>query len=88
MFLGLVAAMGLWSYRLGTRDAAEVPIIRAMEGPARIEPADPGGLQAAHQGLEVNAVLAGRPAPLPREHPARDGRSRRRWPPRTHRRAS
>jgi hypothetical protein len=65
LFLGLVALMGLWAYRLGTRDAAEVPIIRAMEGPARIEPADPGGLRPAHQGLEVNAVLAGQPAPAP-----------------------
>ena len=67
VFLGLVAALGLWSYRLGTRDAAEVPIIKAMEGPSRVEPEDPGGLKAAHQGLEVNAVLAGRPAPMPRE---------------------
>ncbi|MBA3325471.1 MAG: hypothetical protein H0T41_09515, partial [Rhodobacteraceae bacterium] len=65
LFLGLVAAMGLWAYRLGTRDAAEVPIIRAMEGPARVQPTDPGGLTAAHQGLEVNEVLAGRPAPVP-----------------------
>lgn len=62
VFLGLVAALGLWSWRLGTRDAGEVPIIRAMEGPARVEPADPGGARAAHQGLEVNAVLAGKPA--------------------------
>lgn len=62
VFLGLVAALGLWSYRLGTRDAAEVPIIKAIAGPARVEPADPGGLRAAHQGLEVNSVLAGKPA--------------------------
>ncbi len=61
LFLGVVGAMGLWAYRLGTRDAAEVPIIRAMEGPARIQPEDPGGLRAAHQGLEVNSVLAGQP---------------------------
>jgi hypothetical protein len=67
VFIGLIGALGLWSYRLGTRDAAEVPIIRAMEGPARVAPAEPGGLQAAHQGLEVNAVLAGRPAELPPE---------------------
>ncbi len=66
VFLGLVLALGMWSYRLGTRDAAEVPIIKAM-APARVEPADPGGLQAAHQGLEVNAVLAGKPAVAP-EH--------------------
>ncbi|HET9068827.1 MAG TPA: SPOR domain-containing protein [Amaricoccus sp.] len=69
LFLALIAALGLWSYRLGTRDAREVPIIKAMAGPARIEPENPGGLQAAHQGLEVNTVLAGRPAPLPRETP-------------------
>jgi hypothetical protein len=66
VFLGLVAAMALWSWRLGTRDAGEVPVIRAMDGPSRVQPDDPGGLQAAHQGLEVNAVLAGRPAPMPR----------------------
>jgi cell division septation protein DedD len=64
VFLGLVAGLGLWSYRLGTRDATEVPIIRAMEGPARVEPADPGGARAAHQGLEVNEVLAGAPAQI------------------------
>lgn len=62
VFLGMVAGLGLWSYRLGTRDAAEVPVIRAMAGPSRVEPEDPGGLRAAHQGLEVNDVLAGRPA--------------------------
>jgi hypothetical protein len=61
VFLGLIVGMSFWAYRLGTRDAAEVPIIRAMEGPARVQPADPGGLQAAHQGLEVNAILAGTP---------------------------
>jgi cell division septation protein DedD len=63
LFLGLVGMMALWAYRLGTRDAGEVPIIRAMEGPSRFQPEDPGGSTAAHQGLEVNAVLAGRPAP-------------------------
>jgi len=65
LFLALVGALGFWAYRLGTRDAAEVPVIRAMEGPLRVQPADPGGLQADHQGLEVNAVLAGDPAPAP-----------------------
>ena len=66
VFLGLVAALGVWAWNLGTRDAAEVPIIRAMEGPARIEPVDPGGEQASHQGLEVNSVLTGNPEPAPR----------------------
>lgn len=63
VFLCLVAGMGAWAWRLGTRDAAEVPVIKAMAGPSRVEPEQPGGLQAAHQGLEVNAVLAGQPAP-------------------------
>ena len=64
LFLGVIGAMGLWSYRLGTRDANEVPVIKAMAGPARVAPRDPGGATAAHQGLEVNSVLAGR-APVP-----------------------
>jgi hypothetical protein len=68
LFLGVIGAMGLWSYRLGTRDANEVPVIRAMAGPSRVAPEDPGGVTAAHQGLEVNSVLAGR-APVP--EPAR-----------------
>jgi hypothetical protein len=74
LFLALIAALALWSFRLGTRDAAAVPVIKAMAGPARIEPAEPGGTQAAHQGLEVNAVLAGRPAPMPRDVPAAEPR--------------
>jgi len=67
VFVGLVVGLGLWSWRLGTRDAAEVPVIRAMEGSSRVEPADPGGIRAAHQGLEVNGVLAGKPASLATE---------------------
>lgn len=69
VFLGLVVTLGIWSYRLGTRDATEVPIIKAM-APARVEPADPGGLQAAHQGLEVNGVLAGKPTIVASNAPA------------------
>ncbi|MFT3973602.1 MAG: SPOR domain-containing protein [Amaricoccus sp.] len=61
VFVGVIVVMGVWAWRLGTRDASEVPIIRAMEGPSRLQPSDPGGLQAAHQGLEVNAVLGGAP---------------------------
>ncbi len=69
VFLGLIAVLGLWSYRLGTRDASQVPIIKAMDGPTRIQPEDPGGLQAAHQGLEVNEVLGGSPATMPKDIP-------------------
>lgn len=67
VFVALVGGMGIWAYRLGTRDASEVPIIRAMQGPTGIAPADPGGYQAAHQGNEINRVLEGRAAPAPRK---------------------
>ena len=63
VFICLVGAMGVWAWRLGTRDAAEVPVIKAMAGPTRVEPEEPGGITTAHQGLEVNAVLAGQPPP-------------------------
>ncbi|MFO1106552.1 MAG: SPOR domain-containing protein [Amaricoccus sp.] len=67
LFLALVGAMGLWAYRLGTQDAAEVPVIKAMAGPTRVAPQDPGGREAAHQGLEVNAVLAGKTISVQKE---------------------
>lgn len=66
-FLVLAGGMAYWAYSLGTRDASSVPVIRAMEGPARVQPEDPGGLQAEHQGLEVNSVLGNTPAPTPRD---------------------
>jgi hypothetical protein len=56
--LALVAGIALWGYRLAVRDVAGVPVVRAMEGPMRIAPDDPGGEVAAHQGLAVNDVAA------------------------------
>ncbi len=61
----LIVSIVIWAYKLGVRDVREVPVIRAMEGPARTQPADPGGAQADHQGLEVNGVLAGNPDQAP-----------------------
>ena len=57
--LALVAGVGIWGYKLVARDVSGVPVVRALAGPMRIQPADPGGLQADHQGLAVNAVAAG-----------------------------
>lgn len=57
--VALVLGVGLWTYQLGQRDAMEVPIVRALEGPMRVEPQDPGGAVIAHQGLAVNEVLDG-----------------------------
>ncbi|KPQ04790.1 MAG: Sporulation related domain [Rhodobacteraceae bacterium HLUCCA12] len=56
--VALLAGVGVWSYRLMVRDVAGVPVIRALEGPVRVSPSDPGGRQAAYQGLSVNAVAA------------------------------
>ncbi len=54
--IALVVGLVYWVFQLGTRNPNEIPIIRAMEGPARTQPDNPGGIQANHQGLAVNAV--------------------------------
>jgi hypothetical protein len=64
--LGLVVGMGVWAFQLTMRDVSGVPVIRALEGPMRVPPADPGGTQAAHQGLAVNRIAEGaEAAPAP-----------------------
>lgn len=54
LLVGLVA----WGYELTQREVGRVPVLRAMDGPMRIAPEDPGGIAAAHQGLSVAAVPA------------------------------
>ncbi|MHC0052665.1 SPOR domain-containing protein [Actibacterium sp. D379-3] len=54
----LVVGLAVWGYRLTVRDVSGVPVVRALEGPMRIAPEDPGGSQADHQGLAVNRVAA------------------------------
>ena len=54
--LALVLGVGVWGYKLAVRDVTGVPVIRALEGPMRIAPNDPGGEVAAHQGLAVNSI--------------------------------
>lgn len=56
--VGLLAGVGVWSYKLMVRDVTGVPVIRALAGPMRVSPEDPGGRQAAYQGLAVNTVAA------------------------------
>jgi hypothetical protein len=56
--LTLIAGIGVWGYKLVLRDVSGVPVVRAMEGPMRIAPDDPGGELAQHRGLAVNAVAA------------------------------
>ncbi|TCO72491.1 SPOR domain-containing protein [Rhodovulum euryhalinum] len=56
--LSLVAGLCVWGYQIMVRDVSGVPVVRALEGPMRIAPEDPGGQQAEHQGLAVNSVAA------------------------------
>ena len=56
--VALVLGLGLWGYQLAVRDVAGVPVMRALVGPMRIAPADPGGNEASNQGLSVNAIAA------------------------------
>ncbi|MBF9059594.1 hypothetical protein HKCCSP123_10415, partial [Rhodobacterales bacterium HKCCSP123] len=60
--LGLVVGMGVWAFQLTMRDVSGVPVIRALDGPMRVPPADPGGTQAEHQGLAVNRIAEGEEA--------------------------
>lgn len=56
--LALIAGIGVWGYKLLVRDVSGVPVVRAAEGPVRVQPDDPGGRQAINQGLAVNQVAA------------------------------
>ncbi|MCB1356981.1 MAG: SPOR domain-containing protein, partial [Maritimibacter sp.] len=47
-----------WGYKLAVRDVTGVPVVKALEGPMRIQPEEPGGVVAPHQGLAVNDVAA------------------------------
>ncbi len=64
--IALILGVVVWGYKLAVRDVTGVPVIRALEGPARIAPEDPGGDLARHVGLSVNAVAGtGVAAPAP-----------------------
>lgn len=65
--LVILGGAAWWTYELGQRDATAVPVIRALEGPAKVQPEDPGGTVAEHQGLSVTSVISGTP---PQRKPA------------------
>lgn len=54
----LVGGIAVWGYQLMMRDVNGIPVVRALEGPMRVAPKDPGGERMAHQGLAVNQVAA------------------------------
>ncbi|MEM6587938.1 MAG: SPOR domain-containing protein [Pseudomonadota bacterium] len=56
--LALVVGVSVWAYKTITRDVSGVPVVKAAEGPMRVQPEAPGGDVADHQGLSVNNVAA------------------------------
>ena len=54
--LAVFGGIVTWGAQTVLRDSSGVPVVRALEGPARIAPEDPGGLLVVHQGLTVNEV--------------------------------
>jgi hypothetical protein len=56
--LALLVGVGVWGYQLVTRDVSGIPVVRAAEGPMRVQPENPGGAAAPNQGLAVNAIAA------------------------------
>ncbi len=57
--LALLAIVVVWSYRLGVRDANDVPVIRAQTDATKVRPEEPGGIEIAHQGREVYNIVNG-----------------------------
>ena len=56
--IALVVGAVMWGHSILSRDVSGVPVVKAVEGPMREQPSDPGGSQAAHQGLSVNNIAA------------------------------
>ena len=66
--LGLMVGIGVWGYKVVSRDVSGVPVVRAASNePMRMAPEKPGGQLAAHQGLSVNEVMAKGGAEKPAE---------------------
>lgn len=63
----LIAGLATWGWKLWVRDVAGVPVVRALEGPMRIAPAEPGGLASNYQGLTVNRIAEERVDEAPSE---------------------
>jgi len=52
----LIVGLATWGWKLWVRDVTGVPVVRALEGPMRVAPDDPGGLASEYQGLTVNRI--------------------------------
>lgn len=58
MSLALVIGVVVWGYHLVMRDVNGIPVIKAVEGPMRVAPEDPGGQISSNVGLTVNRIEA------------------------------
>ena len=56
--IALIVGLAIWGWQLLKRDVTGIPVVRALEGPMREAPVDPGGVEAAHQGLSVMQEVA------------------------------
>lgn len=65
--VALIAGLAFWGYQLMVRDVSGVPVVRALEGPMRVAPENPGGQDTDHQGLAVNNIAAEGEAAAPAE---------------------
>ncbi|MGR3513388.1 MAG: SPOR domain-containing protein [Paracoccaceae bacterium] len=63
----LIAGLATWGWKLWVRDVTGVPVVRALEGPMRTAPEDPGGLASEYQGLSVNRIAESRVQTPPAE---------------------
>ncbi len=63
----LIAGLATWGWKLWVRDVTGVPVVRALEGPMRIAPEEPGGLANTYQGLTVNRIAEERVDVAPSE---------------------
>ena len=52
----LIAGLTAWAWQLWVRDVTGVPVIKALSGPMRVLPEDPGGLASENRGLTVNRI--------------------------------
>ncbi|WP_161556057.1 hypothetical protein [Mangrovicoccus ximenensis] len=65
--LALVVGVGWWGYDLAMRETNGIPVIAALEGPARVAPETPGGFEAAHQGMSVTELSSAADVVVPEE---------------------
>ena len=63
----LIAGLATWGWKLWVRDVTGVPVVRALEGPMRVAPEEPGGLASNYQGLTVNRIAEERVEVTPSE---------------------